>query len=63
MFTGAFNYSFIVGSLSTIILSSDSRERDYEKKTNTLIEIRQKYKIDSVLFKKIRRALKYGYTK
>mmetsp|Transcript_30788 Transcript_30788/g.28014 ORF Transcript_30788/g.28014 Transcript_30788/m.28014 type:complete len:178 (+) Transcript_30788:178-711(+) len=62
MFTGAFNYSFIVGSLSTIILSSDSRERDYEKKTNTLIEIRQKYKIDSVLFKKIRRALKYGYT-
>lgn len=63
MFLGAFFYSFIIGSLSSVILNLDSKHRDLEKKINTLIEIRQKYALDNVMFNKIKRALKFGYSR
>jgi len=60
MFTGAFTYSYIVGSLSSIILSMDARSRKIDDRLNTLIEIRQKYKLDHYMFNKIKKSLKYG---
>ena len=63
MFLGAIFYSFIVGSLSSVILSSDSRQRLLETKLNTLIELRQKHSLDNAMFNKIKRALKYGYSR
>jgi len=63
MFVGAFVYSYIVGSLSSIILSMDASARALDHKLNTLIEIKQKYMLDTILFNKIKRALKYGHTR
>lgn len=63
MFVGVLMYSFIIGTLSSIILSRDSRAREIEKKLNTLIEIRQKFDIDSHTFNKVKRAIKQGYNR
>lgn len=63
MFVGAFIYSYIVGSLSSMILSMDSRSRELDGKLKALINIKQQYSIESQLYNKIRRALKYGHTR
>ena len=63
MFFGAFLYSFIIGSLSSVILNLDYKHKDLERKLNTLIEIRQKYALDSIMFNKIKKALKYGFSR
>jgi len=63
MFLGAVFYSFIIGSLSSVILSSDTKQKILETKLNTLIEIRQQHGLDNVMFNKVKRALKYGYSR
>lgn len=63
MFLGAVFYSFIIGSLSSVILSSDSKQKVLDTKLNTLIQIQQQYGLDNVMFNKIKRALKYGYSR
>lgn len=63
MFFGAFLYSFIIGSLSSVILNLDTKHKELEKKLNTLIEIRQKYGLDNIMFNKIKKALKYGFSR
>lgn len=63
MFVGAFIYSYIVGSLSTMILTMDNKSRELDNKLKSLIAIKQQYDIESQLYNKIRRALKYGHTR
>ena len=63
MFIGVFIYSFIIGTLSSIILSRDAMNRELEKKLNTLIEMRQKFKLDNHIFHKVKRSIRHGYNR
>jgi len=60
MFIGAFIYSFIIGTLSSIMLARDAKEQEVESKLNTLIEMQQKFNINSYTFNKVKNSIKYG---
>jgi len=60
MFIGAFIYSFIIGTLSSIMLARDAKEQEVESKLNTLIEMQQKFNISSYTFNKVKNSIKYG---
>ena len=63
MFIGVFFYSFTIGSISSILQNLDTQTAIYEKKLNTLLLLKKKYKLDSGLYSKIKKALKYGIKK
>ena len=60
MFVGVFFYSFTIGSLSSLLSSLDSKNATFDQKLNTLIQIRNQYNIDNLLYNRVKRALKYG---
>ena len=60
MFIGAFIYSFIIGTLSSIMLARDAKEQEIESKLNTLIEMQQKFNISPYTFNKVKNSIKYG---
>ena len=60
MFAGAFIYSFIIGSLSSIISQRETKLCKYNKKFNTLLSIKNQFKITDLLYAKIKNSLKYG---
>lgn len=62
MFVGVFFYSFTIGSLSSLLSSLDSKNATFDQKLNTLIQIRNQYNIDNLLYNRLKRALKYGTT-
>lgn len=62
MFVGVFFYSFTIGSLSSLLSSMDSKNATFDQKLNTLIQIRNQYNIDNLLYNRVKRALKYGAT-
>ena len=63
MFIGVFFYSFTIGSISSILQNLDTRRVLYEKKLNTLLLLKRKYKLDTSLYSRIKKALKYGIKK
>jgi len=63
MFIGVFFYSFTIGSISSILQNLDTRTALYEKKLNTLLLLKRKYKLDTSLYSRIKKALKYGIKK
>ena len=63
MFIGVFFYSFTIGSLSTLLSNLDSKNASFDQKMNTLIQIRNHYKINNLLYNRVKRALKYGHVK
>ena len=60
MFVGVFFYSFTIGSLSSLLSTLDSKNATFDQKLNTLIQIRNQYNIDNLLYNRVKRALKYG---
>ena len=62
MFVGVFFYSFTIGSLSSLLSSLDSKNATFDQKLNTLIQIRNQYNLDNLLYNRVKRALKYGTT-
>lgn len=60
MFVGVFFYSFTIGSLSSLLSSMDSKNATFDQKLNTLIQIRNQYSLDNLLYNRVKRALKYG---
>lgn len=58
MFGGVIFFSLIVGSLTTLISEMDKRGIAFEKKLDTLLEIKKKYKISDKMFNKIHELIK-----
>lgn len=59
MFSGVIFFSLTIGSLSSLITDMDRRGTLYEKKTNTLLEIKKQYAISDKLFNKIQSVIKF----
>ena len=60
MFTGAFIYSFIIGSLSSLISKTETELAKYNQKLNILLLIKKEYKITDMLYAKTKMSLKFG---
>ena len=63
MFVGVVFYSFTIGSLSSLLSEFDAKNSVFDKKLNTLIQIKKKYAFDETLYLRIKKALKYGELK
>ena len=63
MFGGVLFYSFTIGSLSSLISNIDTKSAVFDRKLNTLLQIKRKYVVDNNLYTRIKRALKYGVHK
>ena len=60
MFVGVFIYSFIIGSLASLVSSLDIQQQQFSNKLNVLIQLKKEYNFDNALYLKIKNALKYG---
>lgn len=60
MFIGVFLYSFLIGSLSSLLARIDLRSTRFNQLLNILVEIKKEYKIGRSFFSKIKNHLKYG---
>lgn len=60
MFGGVIFFSLIVGSLTTLISEMDKRGIAFEKKLDTLLEIKKKYSISDYTFNKVHEIIKFG---
>jgi Ion channel len=63
MVLGVGIFSFMTGSLSSLITSYDSREAQLKEKIATLNEIAQEYTIDIDMFNKLAKTVKYDHSK
>ena len=63
MFAGVIFFSLTIGSLSSIINDIDLKSGEYEKKLNTLIQIKNEFQIDEPLFLAIQRGIKFSVYK
>ena len=63
MFVGVFFYSFTIGSLSSLLSNLDSKNASFDQKMSTLIQIRNQYDINDLLYNRVKSALKYGHIK
>lgn len=63
MLFGAFVYSLTVGSLSSLLSKLDSKNEAFAAKMSVLSRIGQQYHLDSAMYNRIRKALKYGLSK
>ena len=59
MFLGVFVYSFIIGSLASLVSSMDSQQGKYQQKLNILLQLKKEYKFDTRLYLRIKNALKF----
>ena len=59
MYFGCFIYSYIIGSLSSLLSALDDKYLVYQESLNTFLEIKKDYQIDNILSSKINSALKY----
>lgn len=60
MLGGVFVYSFLIGSVSSMLSSIDKRETELSEKKTTLIRIRKNYKLPKKLYKRIKEAISIG---
>lgn len=60
MFVGVFLFSFLIGSISTILTNNDIRGKAIARNIKKLVELRREYLFDKDLFLKARNAIKYG---
>lgn len=60
MLIGVFIYSFAIGSLTTLLSSVDQQNASYSKSLAILAQIQKEYNLNTSLFLKIRKHLKYG---
>ena len=63
MFGGVFFYSFTIGTLSSLLSELDAKEASFDLKLSTLIQIKKQFNISESLYKRIKRAMKYGHRK
>jgi hypothetical protein len=63
MIIGVISFSFATGSLSSIIANYDQYEAVLQEKIATLNAIQCEYNIDSVLYKKCVKSLRYDHSK
>ena len=61
MYFGCFSYSYIIGSLSSLLSNLDTKYDSYRESLNTFLQIQKDHpkKIDKILCDKIKSALKY----
>ena len=59
MLLGVCAYSYAISSISTVIASYDSRQAKLNEKLGILNDIKRDYKIDTELYLRLRKALKY----
>lgn len=60
---GVIFFSFIIGSLSSVLSSLDSKAAKLKEKLEILNDIYVEYKIPYDLLRRLRLALKYGHSK
>jgi hypothetical protein len=60
MFIGVFLFSFLIGSISTILTNNDIKGKVVANNIKKLVELRREYMFDKDLFLKARNAIKYG---
>ena len=63
MILGVLTFSFVTGSLSSIITSYDSKEAQLKEKIATLNDISNEYRLDIDLFNKLAKTVKYDHSK
>ena len=63
MIIGVISFSFLVGSLSSILSNLDSSSAGLKERIATLNEINREYKLDPNLFLELRKAIKYDHSK
>ena len=63
MLLGVVSFSFITGSLSSIITSYDSSEATLKEKIAILNNIQKEYKVENDLFNKLAKTIKYDHSK
>ena len=59
MLLGVWAYSYAISSISTVIASYDSWQAKLNEKLGILNDIKRDYKIDTELYLRLRKALKY----
>jgi hypothetical protein len=63
MLIGVVSFSFMTGSLSSIISNYDASQAQLKEKIATLNDMQKEYDIDPELFDKLRKAIKYDHSK
>jgi cyclic nucleotide gated channel, plant len=63
MLIGVMSYSFAIGSLSSALSSYDKREGKLKERLSTLNDIKKQYNINTELFVRLTKALKYDHSK
>ena len=63
MFFGVIAYSFIIGSLTSIITSLDSSTAKLKEKLDILNNIRAEYELSTDLYMRLKKNLKYDHSK
>ncbi len=59
MLLGCCLYTFVIGSLTSLMSNVDKKKVQYHEYFNVLMEIKQEHKISQTLFTKINKYLKY----
>ena len=60
MFFGVFMYSFMIGSLASLISNMDTNKVRFNKKLNALLKLKRDYGFSNKLYLRIKHALRYG---
>jgi hypothetical protein len=63
MILGICFYSFAVSSLTAVISSLDSRQAKLNEKLGYLNDIKREYKLDTEIYLRLRKALKYDHNR
>ena len=61
MIIGVFLYSYTIGSLSSILLSLDSRREKLNKKMEILVELSREFNMSKVFYNRLANALEYDH--
>jgi hypothetical protein len=60
---GAVFYSFIIGSLSSLVASLDAKHAEMNQKVQILQSMKKEFKLPDGLYDKVRKVIKYDFTK
>ena len=63
MLVGAVAFSFAVSSLSSMLSALDTRSAQLRERLGTLNQIKRQYKLSFDMYRRLRGALKYDYSK
>ena len=60
---GAVFYSFIIGSLSSLVATLDNKNAEMYQQVQILESIQKEYKLPDNLCEKVKKVIKYDFTK